>query len=123
MAKATSIMSDCIYRLNESDLVEKAIQMFNEHKIHHLPVFLDKQLTGMLSSRDLIGAERKEPISNIMSEPLIYTKEDNSLNDIVTTMIEKRINALPVLNDQNELVGIISSTDILVHYKNMSDQL
>ena len=48
----------------------------------------------------------------IMSTPLVTTKEEQSIKDVAQTMIRRHLKRLPVVNDSGVLVGIISRIDI-----------
>ena len=117
MTKAIDMMTECIFRLNESDTVEKAALMMKENQIHHLPVYLDKKLTGMVSTFDLIAVDNGQLIKDVMSEPLITVNEDADLQNIIEIMLERNIHGIPVLDENGQLVGIVSSTDIIKHFK------
>ena len=121
MAKVHTIMSDCIFRINESDSAKKASAIMKEHNIQHLPVFLDKTLTGMVSSFDLMSVDSDQQVSEIMSKPLQFARENENIQSTIIIMLEKEIHALPILNNQDQLIGIVSSTDILKHYKKIGD--
>ncbi len=49
----------------------------------------------------------------LMSRDIISIKPDDTVEKAATLMVEKGINRLPVLNDQDKLVGIISRRDIM----------
>lgn len=52
-------------------------------------------------------------VSDIMTKDVLYFYEDESIFDAITQMTEKNISGAPVLNRKGELVGIISTTDIV----------
>lgn len=56
-----------------------------------------------------------EPIlvSDYMTKKLITFKEDQSIENVIETLIKNKISGGPVVNDQNELVGIISEGDCM----------
>jgi len=51
-------------------------------------------------------------VKEIMKKP-ITVKENDDLTDVIKLFREKRISGAPVLNDEGELVGIISESDII----------
>ncbi len=117
MTKVFDIMTECIFRLNESDTVQKASLMMKENQIHHLPVYLDKELTGMVSTFDLIGVSYDKLISDVMTKPLITAYEGEELQTIIKTMLDNKIHGIPVIDSKQQLIGIVSSTDIIKHFK------
>jgi CBS domain-containing protein len=52
---------------------------------------------------------------DIMTKNIITTKSDASLFDIAEIMLNKKISGLPVIDDQGNLKGIITITDIFVN--------
>lgn len=50
---------------------------------------------------------------DVMATPVITVKPYSSVNEVAETLLEKRISALPVVDDDGKLVGIISEGDLL----------
>ncbi len=76
---------------------------------------------GILTSRDVsdkIVAQDKNPsqvlVKEIMTTPLITINQNSSLKECAVLMKEKHIHHLPVINDEERIVGMISATDFLV---------
>ncbi|APG66066.1 inosine-5-monophosphate dehydrogenase [Tenacibaculum todarodis] len=61
--------------------------------------------------------EQNEPIlvRDYMTKKLITFKADDSLDHVINLLITNKISGGPVVNDQNELIGIISETDCIKH--------
>jgi CBS domain-containing protein len=79
-----------------------------------------KRAKGIITERDIVYkviVKRLDPyktkVEEIMSKPLRVVKPDTTLEDAAKAMRENRIKRLPVVNDNNELVGIISEGDIM----------
>ena len=79
-----------------------------------------KKALGIITERDVVYkviAKDKDPYSmkveEIMSKPLRVVKPDTNLEDAAKAMRENRIKRLPVVNDNNELIGIMSEGDIM----------
>lgn len=56
---------------------------------------------------------RYAPITRYMKYELVTFKEHQKIHEAITIMLKHKISGAPVLNDQNELVGIISEKDCL----------
>ena len=56
---------------------------------------------------------RYAPITSYMTTDLITFFEDQKIHEAITVMLKYKISGAPVLNDQNDLVGIISEKDCL----------
>jgi len=106
-----------IYTVDAADAVRKAIQLMADHFIGALPVLRDGRLAGIVSERDyarkvvLMGRNSNETtVGAIMSTPVIEVVPQNTVNDCMTLMTEKRIRHLPVVED-GALIGIVSIGD------------
>ena len=54
-------------------------------------------------------------VSDYMTKKLITIKPEDSLDHVIHLLIANKISGGPVINDQNELIGIISETDCIKH--------
>jgi CBS domain-containing protein len=54
-------------------------------------------------------------VSDYMTKKLITFKADDSLDHVINLLITNKISGGPVVNDKNELIGIISETDCIKH--------
>ena len=52
-------------------------------------------------------------VKDYMTRKLITFKPDQSINEVMETILTQRITGGPVVNEQNKLVGIISDTDLM----------
>jgi CBS-domain-containing membrane protein len=50
---------------------------------------------------------------DVMVSPVITVKPDASVKELATLLLERRISAVPVVNDQGKVVGIVSEGDLL----------
>src|SRR5690606_5332414 len=100
-----------------------------KHRVRHLPVVLaNGDLVGILSDRDIrlampsplttADAERADfldrtAIGGIMSRDVIAIASDDTVEDAAKLLFRHRIGALPVVDVQQQLVGLITETDVL----------
>ena len=75
---------------------------------------------GILSERDyarkviLKGKSSKNtPVEEIMSQRVVCIQPDNTIDECMALMTDKRIRHLPVLKDEETLVGLISIGDVV----------
>ncbi len=70
--------------------------------------------------RTLVNQKEAEPIlvSDYMTKKLITFKANQSIEEVIDTLIKNRISGGPVVNEKNELIGIISEGDCM---KQISD--
>ena len=70
-------------------------------------------LTGVMSIRDLIVAEEDEKIGDIMNENVIYAETDTDQEEIARLFRHYGILALPIVDKEKRLVGIVTVDDII----------
>ena len=104
--------------------VATAIELFESCDIHHLPVVVDGVLTGILSSTDLLKLhilrERPEAlaaisVSQIMVPDPVTLDVFADLIDVAKALSDGSFHALPVVETDNVLVGIVTSSDLVNH--------
>ena len=85
---------------------------------------------GIITERDIVRrviSDGKDPkitkALEIMSKPLITVKDDTHLYDVAKKMAKNKIRRLPVVKNNNTLIGIVTVTDIIKFYyeKNKDD--
>ena len=97
--------------------VKEATRLLSYHNIGRLLVIDDKSLVGIITDGDLmIEHERENPIKDFMSENLILINENQSIIATARVLAKHQISGLPVVNDQKNLVGIITVEDIVYRY-------
>lgn len=86
-----------------------------EHSIGGIPIVDDnKRLIGIVTNRDLRFEKNNDrPIAEVMtSENLVTVGEGTSLEQAEVILQKNKIEKLPVVNDKNELIGLITFRDI-----------
>ncbi|MBP7120195.1 MAG: CBS domain-containing protein [Methanolinea sp.] len=77
------------------------------------PVVHGAQVVGYVAARDLLFQSTSTSIRDVMSENLIVADPDMSINDAARVIFRSGIQKLPVVDEQNRLLGIISNTDVI----------
>lgn len=79
-----------------------------------------KRAKGIITERDIVykvlskGSDPyKAKVEEIMSKPLRVVRPDTTIEDAAKAMRENKIKRLPVVNDDNELIGLLSEGDIM----------
>jgi len=102
--------------LSKDAVVQDALNIMEEYKIGGIPV-VDKnnKLVGIVTNRDLrFERSLNKPISEAMtSENLITTTEFTDFEKAADILQQYRIEKLPVVNDDYQLVGLITYKDII----------
>jgi len=121
--KVRDWMIDLLVFVEPDNSVHDALSMMRRRYIHSLLVNKspDHPEYGILTSTDIcdkIIAEGRHPgktrVKEIMTSPIITVNENMSLQECSKIMQKYHIHHVPVVNDSNELVGMISATDFLV---------
>lgn len=102
--------------LNESAKVGDALKLMADNKIGGIPVVDgNDRLVGIVTNRDLrFEKEMARPIVEVMtSENLIIAHNDVNLADAEETLQQHKIEKLPVVGENNKLIGLITFRDIL----------
>jgi len=77
---------------------------------------------GVISDRDILRALARNPnsrsksLDQIMTKQPVTVKRNTAIIDAVGKMLAKRINCLPVIDDDGRVCGIVTSTDLLKSY-------
>ncbi len=129
--KAEDAMSSEVIDVEEATPVEKIIRIMEENKIKRVFVTSEGKLVGVVSKLDILRCltgpceevikklrtfpERAEKVSDVMSKPVISAITSDSLDSVVKTLLDNRISGLPVVNEEEEVIGILSESD-LIHW-------
>ena len=104
--------------LSKNSNVQDAKEKMEKYKIGGIPI-IDKNgfLEGIVTNRDLRFEKNKErPITEVMtSENLVTVNKGISLDDAEEILQKHKIEKLPVVNEKNLLVGLITFRDIAKH--------
>jgi CBS domain-containing protein len=102
--------------------LEEAIKTLVNNRITGMPIVDDnKHIVGVISEYDIIKVvrdfENEQPLnlSNIIqySERVTTIPEETPLGEVLKQFVELKIRRLPVVNKNNQLVGIITRRDIM----------
>jgi CBS domain-containing protein len=87
-----------------------------------MPVCDGDRLKGLLTDRDITiraTADGRDPsktkVNEVMSTDIAYCLEDQEVDEAVSLMEARQIRRLPILNQDKQLVGIVSLADIAIH--------
>ena len=117
---AETLISDCIVPLRTSDTGEEALQVFNDFFIRHLPVVEDKKLIGLISEEDLLDYDIEATISSYnLPPPATFITTTDHIYEVLRRMAEYQLSVIPVLDDKNNYVGLISQEDLLRQFASM----
>jgi len=101
--------------LTLSATVGDAFALMRENKIGGIPIVdEDVKLLGIVTNRDLrFEKDMNLSISAIMTSSKLITTELNDLENAESILKENKIEKLPIVNSENQLVGLITFKDII----------
>ncbi|NQZ28689.1 MAG: CBS domain-containing protein [Colwellia sp.] len=127
--KIKSLMSTNVVTVKLDDPISKVKEIFEALGFHHLLVVEDKKLFGIISDRDLLKAispkvdtaaattqdlaTLNKRAHQIMTSKPLCLKEESSVREAINLFNENKISCIPVVNENNNPVGIVSWRDIM----------
>ena len=104
--------------------------------VRHIPVVRCGQLVGVVSERDLLrvslsnlnqnGSDERRAflhaveIERVMTGPAIVIRESAPVGEAAQVMAERKIGCLPVVGQRDQLVGLVTETDLLRYFAGLS---
>ena len=109
------LINNNIPRLKLQDTVSKALQLINDFRVTHLPVVAENKYLGLVSEEDLLDAEEEKMPIELMQETFIdaAVRENEHFLTAVNFCNQFDTSVVPVINEERELAGVITNTDLL----------
>jgi IMP dehydrogenase len=77
------------------------------------PVVDGSEVVGYIAARDLLFVKPSDPIAQVMSGQLIVADPEMDITDAARVIFRSGIQKLPVVDEKNHLLGIISNSDVI----------
>lgn len=130
--KIESLCSFDVIAIDMDDKLEKAKEILDANRFHHLPVVdNNKRLSGIISDRDVLRevspfidklAERTQDLNTLdrrvhqfMTRKVITIEIGSTLAQAVELMLAHDISCLPIVNEDRRVTAIVTTRDILRH--------
>jgi magnesium transporter len=116
---AGSVMTTEYASLPEKILVREAIERLrkqapNRETIYYIYVIdEDRHLLGLVSLRDIILASPNAMLGDIITRDVISVRVDDDQEDVAANLQKFNFIAIPVVDEQNRLVGIVTHDDAM----------
>jgi CBS domain-containing membrane protein len=127
---AADIMSRDLYSGTVDSTTQEAWRTLRTHRLHSLPVVepASRELLGIVTLVDLLKHHRAAPsrirfgqlkrfagvrLKSIMTSPVVTVKPDTHMVDLVYLLSDRGLHCLPVVDDAQRLVGLITQTDLI----------
>jgi CBS domain-containing protein len=116
-----------IFAITPEASVAELVRTLADRKVGALLVRTPKgQIAGIVSERDIVRAlgsretVLQDPVSSIMTTDVVTVSHDADVSDLMRLMTDQRVRHVPVVDEGNELVGVVSIGDVV---KNRMDEL
>ena len=122
-------MTTEVRTLQQGQLLSDAYKIVHNHNVHHVPILDGTTLVGIVSSTDLIKLsmsaqgydsdqmwsyiDSQYELKSIMTENPHSLDEGSAVRDAAQTLALSSYHSLPVTNNDGNLVGIVTSTDLI----------
>ena len=111
------LLSQSIPSLRLQDKVHHALQLMNENHVTHLPISDADKFIGSISEEDLLQAENDNNTISLLEQSFsnAAAKGDEHFLKAVQIAAENGLSVVPVINDENDLLGTVTYNDLLKH--------
>ena len=131
----SSVMSYPLITLDVGASLEQATARMEDERVHHLLLTDRGLVVAMVSDRNLIQARglgpaqrdtdsryRRHPVFQVATFHLVTAEEFCLVEVAAATMLEAGVSALPVVDDDRNVVGILTSRDLLRYVARLGRQ-
>ena len=128
--KVMDLMTSDPLTVTPMETVDKANELMSENNIRQIPVTRDGELIGIVTDRDIRAflnaalmnnpesreSTLKTHVRDIMTTEPLFVGPDDDLREAVEMLIEQKFGAIPVVEEAEGLVGILSYVDVLRYF-------
>lgn len=128
--EVADVMTGKVITLSPHHSFNDAANLMNDRYFRHCVVVDNRgMVVGVISDRDILRALARNPnsrsksLDQIMTQHPITVKRNTPIIDAVGKILAKRINCLPVVDDEGQVCGIVTSTDLLKSYQQLLEMV
>lgn len=117
---AKSLIALDIPALTVEQTGRDAFHMLSDFHVKHLPVVDNRQLVGILSEEDIFNHKLYDPVGSYDFSMLrrFAVRENEHIFEVMRVMGDNRLTVIPVVDHENNYVGLISQNDLLRYFAN-----
>jgi CBS domain-containing protein len=122
--KVREVMTDRPRCVTLETPISEVAQLMESEDIGSLPVLEGDQLAGMITDRDIVVraiAQGKDPrgmpVREVASRELVTVYADDDLSNALKKMASQQVRRLPVVDEENRLVGVLAQADVALEVK------
>lgn len=130
MTAVADVMTRGVRSMTPEDTLVKAAQAMEELNVGAIPVCEGDRLVGMVTDRDIVVRcvaqeldAKSCKLADIMSGHVRTVRENDEVNEVLGEMASAQIRRMPVVDDQDHLVGIVSLGDIAAKSPEEQDEV
>ncbi|RLG34938.1 hypothetical protein DRN98_01940 [Methanosarcinales archaeon] len=111
--KVKDYMTTDVVAVRPDQGVDEVVELMRAGEHDGFPVLEDGNLVGYVSSYDLIMNDSNDLVADVMSRSLLVAHPSMDLDDAARVLFRSGMSKLPVIDDNEKLVGIITNTDVI----------
>jgi len=110
---------DGVVTVPPSATVRELLDTLAQHRIGAVIVSSGAGIAGIVSERDVVRHLRAgpdlldQPVARIMTTDVVTCRRETPVEELMTTMTERRIRHVPVIDDHGVIIGIVSIGDLV----------
>ncbi len=133
----SEIMTLNVVSISLDEKLDLVDEIMSNGDIRHMPVTKGGRVVGIVSQRDLLRSklstlidfpeeDRKSllettDVEKVMTKSVKFADPNEPISHAATRMLEDKIGCLPVVNQDNELMGLITETDVMRYFVEISE--
>jgi acetoin utilization protein AcuB len=124
--EVADVMTGKVVTLSPHHSFNEVANLMNDRYFRHCVVVdSSRKVVGVISDRDILRSLARNPnsrsksLEQFMTRNPITVKRNTPIVDAVAKILAKRINCLPVVEDDGSVCGIVTSTDLLKSYQQL----
>lgn len=116
--KVSEVMTREVATVRADQSAQEAATFMLQGDAGSIPVTDGDRLIGMITDRDITvrgtaqGRGPDTPVRELMSDGLVCAREDDDIEEVAMRMSEAQVRRLPVIDESENLVGIVSLGDL-----------
>ncbi len=121
--RASDLMTRNVATVHRNDTAQQAARIMRDYDCGAIPVVdRENRMIGMVTDRDITirlvasGADpRFAQVGDCMTDEVFSCHEDDRVEDCMRAMSEHQVRRMPIVDDRNRVLGIISQGDLARH--------
>ena len=113
--QANTLISSSIKSIHPVEDGNKALEMMDQFRIHHLAIVKNNFYLGVISDKEIMSWNSEddsieEHLTNLAAP---YVRHNQHLFDIIEVLEKNNLSIVPVLDEKNHYLGVITSRKLL----------